>query len=196
MLDVQGVSFPEQHGLEVSPNVRTTPVLAENVRWVLLPGDVCEHNETPGNGFADKMKGEQVVPLVQLGVRYGGALDNRLIVSKDMASLPDRNPKVAKGVAEISDLFNASARRKQLAATSGGLDSRLFLGEPINWGLVEDVNHSRHRPPCDHVMHEVGIDTVGEGDVLSERFRSTVRKDLCNAAINRLIPVMSRSWEI
>ena len=69
IIDIQSVSLPEEQSLEEWPDIRISPMLAQNVRRILCSRDVCELNKSSGNHFPDIMEGEHVVPLVEFAIR-------------------------------------------------------------------------------------------------------------------------------
>jgi hypothetical protein len=46
------------------------------------------------------------VSLVELGMDLGGTVNHGFVVSKHLAHLDNRDPKVLKGVAKFNDWFN------------------------------------------------------------------------------------------
>ena len=84
-------------------------MFAQQVCRVLLPRNVCEHNESSGNGLTDIVEGEHVVPLVELGMWLGCTIDNGLIVTKDETPVSDGDTQVTECLSEVDNLFNAGA---------------------------------------------------------------------------------------
>ena len=76
------------------PDIPVSPVLAHNVHRVLLAWNVGKMNNPMGNGFPDKVEGQHVVPLVQLGMDLCCSINNSLIVTKHVALVPDWDTKI------------------------------------------------------------------------------------------------------
>ena len=66
-----------------------SPMLAHDVHWIFLSRDVSEGNASLGNCFVDKVEGEHVVPLMQLGSMLHHTLNHRFIVTKNRGLLVD-----------------------------------------------------------------------------------------------------------
>jgi len=66
-------------------------VLAENVCWIELPIHKGKADEPGSHCLVHSMEGLRIVSLMELGVRSGGAVDNRLVVAKEVAFLSDGN---------------------------------------------------------------------------------------------------------
>ena len=82
LLNVQSVSLPKEQRLEDSPDVRISPILAHDVRRIFLSQDVGEGNASTGNCLVDKVEGEHVVLLMQLGLELHHTLNHGFIVAK------------------------------------------------------------------------------------------------------------------
>jgi hypothetical protein len=61
-------------------------------------------NISTGNRFPNKMEGEHVVPLVQLGLELGRTPNHRFIITKQVGLLADRNTQLLEGVAQVNYL--------------------------------------------------------------------------------------------
>ena len=114
-------------------------MLAHDVRQNFLSLDMGEDNVSLGNRFADKMEGEHVVLLMQLGLELLCALKHRFIVAKNIELLANWNTQVFEGSSQVNDLLNRGTGSKHLTAVSGNLNRGLLLEEPVQWGLVEKV---------------------------------------------------------
>ena len=79
------------------------------------------------------------VSLVQLGMWDRRTVDNRLVVSKHMASPHKRNTEIAQGSMKINDLLNTSPGCNKLRTIGSNLISGLLLGEPINRCAIHHV---------------------------------------------------------
>ena len=101
--------------------------------------DVVESNYLGSNGLSYSMEGQSVVSLVQLGMRTGRAFYDRLVVPKHLAFLTDWHPKISEGKAKVNGLFKARTCGNELGAIGSSLDCSLFLGEPVNGCLVDQV---------------------------------------------------------
>ena len=94
LLNVKGVSFPEEHGLQEMPDVGITPMLRHDVRWVFLSRDMGKLNEPSGNGFSHEVEGKHVVPLMQFGMRLCGTFDHGLVVPEYVTLVTNRDTKI------------------------------------------------------------------------------------------------------
>jgi len=63
------------------------PVLAENICWIELPIHKGKADKPGSHCLAHSMEGQRIVLLMELGVRPGGAVNNRLVVAKEVAFL-------------------------------------------------------------------------------------------------------------
>ena len=164
-------------------------MLAHNVSWVFLAWDVGEVDEPTGNCFSDKMEGQHVVLLVQLGMNLCWGIDNSLIVTKDITLVMNGNAKVTKTGSDVNDLLNASSHCQHFTAVSGNLNRGLLLGEPIQRGCVEEVKDASDRVSSHQVMHKVCIDTMGQHDMVSQGDWSIIGQDLLKGTINSSCPI-------
>ena len=69
--EFSGISLVEEKPLKEPPNHLVTPMLGHNVKRIEFAGQIVETNELGGNSFANTVKGESVVALVELGMRNG-----------------------------------------------------------------------------------------------------------------------------
>ncbi len=88
--------------MEESPDLPVSPMLAEDVCGILGTFNMVECEDADSNGFPDMVEGQGIVSLVEFRMQYGGAFHNRLVVSKHVGLLSDRNTKVAQGDLEIN----------------------------------------------------------------------------------------------
>jgi len=85
---------------------------------------------------------------------YGGAGDDRLIVTKQPRWSIKRDTQGTEGESQVHDLFSGLASSHELTSISGSLNLVLSLGEPVHRSLVEKVEDPRGRrswvglPPC------------------------------------------------
>ena len=114
-------------------------MLAENISRIDLARNVREYNVSSGDGFSDKMKREHIVLFVQFRMELDATIDNRLVISKDVALLVQWNSQVTKRRTQIYDLLNASTHGNHLAPIGGDFDCGLFLREPFDRSLVGEV---------------------------------------------------------
>ena len=71
-------------------------MLAENVGRIVFTSDVVETNDLAGYSFAYTVEGKCRVTLVEFRVRCHRAIDNRLVVSKHVTLVANRNSEVTK----------------------------------------------------------------------------------------------------
>jgi len=86
-------------------------------------------------------------------------------------------------------LIHTNTSSNELGSIGGCFDCCLLLGVPVNWGLVGKVQDASHRSPGDHIMVQVCIHIMGEGDKLSQGSRHVMREDFLDVAINSIGPV-------
>ena len=98
-LAVLGVSLPEKERLQLLPDRRVVPMLAEDVSWVVGTWHVVETYDASGDGFPSLVVGEGVVSLHNLGVRHGCGVDDRLVVSKHHGRSLNTDSQIPEGVA-------------------------------------------------------------------------------------------------
>ena len=84
----------KEQSLELCPYSRVSPVLGEDVCRIHLSWDVVKSNHLRRNSFPDAVEGKHGVSLVEFGVYSHAAVDNRLVVTKQIALLPNRNTQV------------------------------------------------------------------------------------------------------
>ena len=113
-------------------------MLAHDVPQIFLFRDMGKGNIFLGNHFADKVEGEHVVPFMQLGLELC-PLNHRFIVAKNIGLLANWNMQVSEGSSWVNDLLNTGTSSQHLTAISGNLNSGMLLGEPVQPGLVEEV---------------------------------------------------------
>ena len=95
-----------------------------------------------------------------------------------------------QGVPEINGLICANASSDELGSVGGSFDCCLFLGVPVDGGLIGKVlENASHRLSSDHVMVQVCIYLVSESDKLSQMRRQVMRENFPNMAINSIGPV-------
>ena len=95
-LKLHGVTLMEQHWFQRGPNVRVSPMFAEDIQRIDGTSNMGEVDIAGSNGLTDKVEGEHVVSFVELGIDVCAALHNRLIVTKDIALLPEWDSKVGQ----------------------------------------------------------------------------------------------------
>ena len=134
--NVHGVPRPEEKRLEERPDLRVAPMLAEYISRVDFTREMEEDDDLGSNGFADTVKREGRVPLVELGMWNHRAINHTLVVSEHEALIPDGNAKVAQRSAQIKNLFHTGSSSDKLRAIGGGLYRGLFLGVPVNGVLL------------------------------------------------------------
>jgi len=141
------------------------------------------------------VKRQSIVALVELGMWNRRAIHNRLVVSKHVRFLANRDTQISQGVPEINRLINTNTSSDELGSIGGSFDCRLLLGVPVNGGLVGEVENASHRPSSDHVMVQVCIHIVCESDKLSQGHGHVVRKNFLDVAIDSIGPVELLVWK-
>ena len=68
IIDVRGVTLPEEKRLQQLPHLLVTPVLAEYVSWVTVSWNVKEPHDASCNSLANPVEREGSMPFVQLGM--------------------------------------------------------------------------------------------------------------------------------
>ncbi len=150
-----------------------------------------EPNNLGSNSFTDMVVGQSIPMLGQLGMWDGGACDDRLIVSKHPGRSLKGNSIGLQGEPQVHDLFHSSACGNKLTAISGSLDLTLALGEPVHWGLVNQMEGSSCRTASGEVMHQVGINKGGGVHRVSLGDRTVGGDQFSGVAIDRVHPVMN-----
>ena len=84
-------------------------MLAENISWIVLARDVKEVDHPRCNGLMNMVEGEHGVSLVKLSMDLHGAVDNRLVVTKHVTLLTNRETQVLESIAQINDLLKTDA---------------------------------------------------------------------------------------
>ena len=161
-----------------SPNIGMSPMLSHNVCQNFLSRDMGEGSASLGNCFADKVEGEHVVLLVQLGLELHCTFNHIFIVAKDTGLLVDWNTQTSECGSQVNDLLSTGTSSQHLTAASGNLSSGLLLGEPVQWCLVEEVEDPCASLSSHQVVHQVCIGAVGKSEPFTQWWWSIVRKDL------------------
>jgi len=119
----------------------------------------------------------------------GGAIHNRLVISKHEGRLANWNTKISKSSAILNRAFDTRAGRNKFGALRHSLDGSLFLAVPIHRGSVEQVKDTSDGLPSHIMVIEIGVDIVHDADIVTKRFGSIVWDELLYIAIDRLRPV-------
>ena len=119
-----------------------------------------------------------------------GLIDGLLFIFVGHPPVSHWNTQASEGSSQVNDLLNTGTSSQHLTAVSGNFDSRLFLGEPVQRGLVEEVEDPCDRSSSHQVVHQVHIDAMGKSDPVSQWWWSVVREDLLDGAIDRSRPVV------
>ena len=163
-------------------------MLAQDVSRIDRSGNVGEDDHSRGDSFSDSMKGQHSVALVELCVDMHGAIYHRAVVAKHVGLLSDRDTKIAESEVKLDDLLDTRPRCNKLRTICCSLHGRLFLGEPVDRGLVEEMKDASDGSPRKQAMHEISIDIVGESHILAKRLGTVLRDLLLDVAIDRLSP--------
>ena len=105
--DLGSVSFIEEERLHHGPNIRISPMFAQDIRWVTLPWDVGEVHHPRRNRLSNKVVRECIMSLLQPGVRDTTALHNGLVISEHEGLACHWNSKVAEHQPQVDDLLNS-----------------------------------------------------------------------------------------
>ena len=152
------------------------PVLGEDVSRVQTSGGEAENDHPGGDCFPNTVEGKHGVALVELGMRGGGAVNNRFVVTKHAALGADGHAQAAQGGAQVNDLLHAGPCSHEFRSAGGCLNRGSFLGAPIDGGLVDEVEDAHDRSSGGKVVEEVRIHKVGESDGLAQRLWGTSRE--------------------
>ena len=71
-------------------------MLAKDVGRIIVPRNMVEANDLARNRLTYAVKGQCHMTLVEFCMRRHGTINNRLVVSKHVALVADRNSKVSK----------------------------------------------------------------------------------------------------
>ena len=104
--DIHRISRPEEERLEQGLDLGMAPVLAEDVGGILVAIDMVEGDDLCSDSLTHTVKGQGRVPLVELEMRDGRAVDNAFVITKHVALVPDGNSEIVQGVAQVKDLFD------------------------------------------------------------------------------------------
>jgi hypothetical protein len=94
IIELGHVALKEGKWLEVVPDLRVCPMLAEDISGVEDTFEVMHLNEFGSNGFMNTMEGQCIMTLVQLCMRDSQTVHDCLVVTKDAALVSDRDTKV------------------------------------------------------------------------------------------------------
>jgi len=89
---------------------------------------------------------------MELGMWDRRAVYDRLVVTKHICFLVDRDTQIVQGVPEINGRINANTSSDKLGPVCGGFDGCLLLGVPVDGGLVGKVKNASYRSPRNHIM--------------------------------------------
>ena len=96
---------------------------------------------------------------------------------------------VAEGKVEVKSLFGHGACGDKFGATGGSLTSVLFLGAPVNNGLIEEADNARDGATIKEIMMKVGIDVHGGDDGMAEWTRKVGRDFFSDIASQVGVPL-------
>jgi len=150
---------------------------------------MVEPDDGTSYGLTNAVKRQSIVALVELGVWNRRAVHNRLVVSKHVRFLVNRDTQILQSVSEINGLIHANTSSDELGSVGGSFNSCLLLGVPVDGGIVGKVENASHRPSGDHVMVQVCIHVMSEGDKLAQGRRQVMGKNFLNVAVNGIGPV-------
>ena len=187
------VSFSEEHRFNMRPCCCEVQSFGQDISRVFFRADIVqvEANDRTCNCFTDAVIGQSTPTLRELGVWNGGTRDNRLIVTKQQRWSIKRDTQGAEGELQVHDLFSGLSSSHELTSISGSLNLVLSLGEPVHWGLVEEVEDPGAGTSRRQVMHKVCIHKCGGTDWVSLcRWKHTIRNIFPWVTIDGMHPVM------
>ena len=76
--------------MEKPPNLMVSPMLAEDVCRILGTLNMVECKDASRNGFPDVVERQSIVSFVEFGMWDGGAVHNRLVISKHVGLPPGK----------------------------------------------------------------------------------------------------------
>lgn len=108
----------EQQRLEhQQPSCLAGPMLAQEVSRVVLAAiEEVENNMLGSCSFSGLVERQRAVVPVWLGMRLRGAVNDRLVVTKQVAIVSSRSAKASKSSLQVSSLIDSSACCNELTA--------------------------------------------------------------------------------
>ena len=94
IIELGRVALKEEKWLEVVPDLRVCPMFAEDISRVENTFEVMHLDELGSNGFANTMKRQCIMALVQLCMRDSRTVYDRFVVAKDVAPISKRDAEV------------------------------------------------------------------------------------------------------
>jgi hypothetical protein len=94
IIELCHVALKEEKWLEVVPNLRIRPMLAEDISRVENTVKVMHLNEFDSNGFTNMMEGQCIMTLVQLCTRNSQTVHDHLVVTKDIALVSEWDTEI------------------------------------------------------------------------------------------------------
>jgi len=164
-------------------------VFTEHVRRVDCSRDVVEANDGSSNSLSNTMKGQGLVTLVQLGMWNGGAIHNRLVISKHEGCLVDRYTEISKGSAILGGAFDTRACCDKLGTICRSFDSSLLLAVPIHRGSIEQIEYASDGTSSHIVVIEIGVDVVRDANVIAKWLWSIMWNKFLHIAVDGFRPV-------
>jgi len=127
--------------------------------------------------------------LVKLGMGHSVAVNNRLVVPKHIGLLLNRYTQLSQSHLQANGLVHTNLSSNKLRTIGSSLNSCLILGVTVNRCLVDQMEDPCDRSSSDHVMVQVGINIVSEGDMFTKWSWYICMEELINATINSVCPV-------
>ncbi len=125
--ELHGVTHPKEQGLETSPDLLVSPMLAQNICWIVLPRKMDRIHNAGCSGLSDSVEQKDEMVFVQFGMQLGTAVNHALVVTKHDASLADGDTKVSQCILDIHCLFDTGSPCYKLGAICSSLHGGLFL---------------------------------------------------------------------
>ena len=134
--------------------------------------------------------------LMKLGVRDGGSVDDRFIVTEHHGLTVNGYAKIAEGKPLIHDLITTGTSSHIFTTESSCFHCRLELGIPIDGSLVPEMEDGREGAATNQIMVQVGIPIVGGLDRFT-KWSWGVRGDfLARSPITGIEPIVLLDWDI
>ena len=139
LMERGGITSPKEKRSETSPDRGEVPMFAEDISGVEIAMHVMNTCNPSGHDLMYLMIREGIMALMKLGVRDGGSVDDRFIVTEHHGLTVNGYAKVAEGKPLIHDLVATSTTSHIFTAEGCGLHGRLEFGVPVNGSLVPEV---------------------------------------------------------
>ena len=93
-----GITSPKEERSETSPDRWEVPMFAEDISRVEMATHMVYACNPGGHDLAYPMVREGIMPLMKLGMRDGGGVDDRFVVAEHHSLTVNRYAKIAERV--------------------------------------------------------------------------------------------------